>query len=66
MNVTELKRLLDKVEDPDDTVVVTTNHKFNDEEEGALLEVMYTDFANGEYVDYYTGEKKIKDLFIIY
>lgn len=65
MTVKELRRLLDKIED-DTTIVVTTNHKFNDEEEGALVEVVMADYLHGEYVEAYTGDKIINDLFVIY
>lgn len=65
MTVKELKRLLDKVED-ENTIVVTTNHKFNEEEEGALLEVNMVDYLHGEYIESYTGNKITDDLFVIY
>ena len=66
MTVSELKILIDKVEAPESTIVVTTNYKINEEKEGAIVEVMHTDYLNGEYVEYYSGERKINDLFIIY
>lgn len=64
MNVTELKEYLNKIYDPDETIVVTIKH--NEKGKNELVEVDSTDFIYGEYKDYKTESIKTDDLVVIY
>jgi len=64
MNVTELKDYLNKIYDPDNTIVTTI--KYNNGDKNELVEVDSTDFLYGEYKDYKTEAIKTDDLVVIY